>query len=354
MIAKIVSVLLLAAFFFPPAPVTSTPSQPASFSCGYNLLVDQLLQKTSPERYQDWIEKLTGQEAVWVRGKRTIIETRYSTAMFAGKDNAKAFEFVHQQLRRWVDDSQIELHAFPGYAGKPWYNLVVTFPGVKHPEEIIVLSAHLDSKSSKPFISAPGADDNATGSAALIEAVRIFQDAHFERTLKVIFFTGEEWGMLGSQAYMQDHLRDRILGVINLDMFGYDGDNDRCFEIHVGMLPASDDVGNCVKRSIQAYSLNLTYDYVTNQARSFSDHSSFWNEGIGAVLLMENMFQQRQPDGCAQPDNNPRYHSTQDTLAGVSLPYAYDIARAGLAAAAAMAIPTRCMPGTGCAEEPEF
>lgn len=307
--------------------------------CAYNPLVAEMLANTTTARYQGWVERLSGAKPVWVEGKRMFIQTRYSTAMFGGYQNARGFDYVLQVVRAWVDDSQIEIDTFPGYANKDWKNLVVTFDGETRADEVVLLVGHLDSKSAKPFASAPGADDNASGSAALLEAVHLFRSMKFERTVKVIFFTGEEWGMWGSRAYVRDHPVDNIVGVINLDMYGYDGDGDRCFEMHVGKMAASDRVGKCIVESINAYGLDLRYDYVVDQARTFSDHSSFWDVGVGAVLVMENMFQQNLPDGCARPDSNPAYHSTTDTIEGVSIPYAFDISRAGLAAAAALAGP---------------
>lgn len=70
----------------------------------------------------------------------------------------------------------------------------------------ILLTAHLDSINSVvPDGTAPGADDNATGIATLMEAARIFKDQPFKRTIKIIFFSGEERGLHGSLAYTAMH-----------------------------------------------------------------------------------------------------------------------------------------------------
>ena len=334
---KLLSILLILVVGFATAADWPPPGQqptPAPVCGAYDPLVAEMLASTTAARWQDWIEKLSGAEPVWVGGRLFTIQTRYSQAMFSGRDNARAFDFVLQMARHWVNKEQIEVDEFSVGSGYPvWKNLVITFPGRERPDEVVILSAHLDSKSiNKPFTEAPGADDNATGSSALLEAVRLFRNYSFSRTIKVIFFTGEEWGMLGSKAYVADHDTAGVVGVINLDMLGYDGNNDRCFEIHVGQLAASNDVGNCVAHAIQSYNLNLTYDYLTDDARTFSDHSSFWNANVGAVLLMENMFRNNQPTGCTGIDPNPGYHATRDTLKdNVTVSYGFDVARAGLA-----------------------
>ncbi len=97
------------------------------------------------------------------------------------------------------------------------------------------MTAHLDSTSNKPQTEAPGAEDNASGVSALMEAARLFRYYKFDRTIKIIFFTGEEQGLHGSFAYTEDfrHESDNMLGVVNLDMFGYDADRDYCMELHV-------------------------------------------------------------------------------------------------------------------------
>ena len=117
-------------------------------------------------------------------------------------------------------------------------NIIATFPGTVHPEEVVILSAHFDSTSTNPFWLAPGAEDNASGTVALLEAARILRYYRFDRTLKLIWFNAEEQGLYGSAAYVADHPTANIIGVVNLDMFGYDSNSDGCFELHVGTLPA--------------------------------------------------------------------------------------------------------------------
>lgn len=343
MIAKIVRNLILIAVLCAPlgtAQAADTPPQPPA--CTHDDRIARMLQGTSAADWQDWIEKLSGQQPVEIGGKSYHITSRYSEAMFAGADHARAFDFVLQQVRRWVPDSQIEIDPYPvaGATGSPWKNLIVTFPGTTRAEEVVVLSAHLDSKSErKPNTQAPGADDNATGSAALLEAARLFRSQRFQRTVQLIWFTGEEWGMLGSQAYARDHFMKDVVGAINLDMFGYDHDNDRCFEMHVGTMPESKAVGDCLARTIQAYDLDLRYDYVTTSAISFSDHSSFQRAGVGAVLVLENLFTHNLPGGCKGRDNNPHYHTTIDQVGFLNISTGFDIARTGIAAAAGLALP---------------
>lgn len=333
---RIASLLVCASLLLSTSPArAAVQTRP---DCAYNPVVADILRKTSSQRWLDWIEKLTGKQFVTIDGDPFTITSRDTQSMFSGRENARAFDYVEQTVRGWVPASQIERDAYGEMNGLPWYNLIVTFPGAVYPDEVVVLAGHLDSKSeTKPLTQAPGADDNATGSAALLEAVRIFRDYRFERTVKVIFFTGEELGMLGSSGYVKDHDPRKIVAVFNMDMFGYDSNADRCFEIHAGKLPASIQAADCVTRGIAAYDIDLTAEVVQESARGFSDHGSFWQVDTGAVLLMENFFLQDIPGGCGRQDPNPNYHSTTDTIEALSISYGFDIARAGIAAAAGLA-----------------
>ena len=324
---------------------TTTPTRAASAvapDCTYNPVVADLLHATSSTRWMDWIEKLSGKQFVTIEGDPYTINTRDTQSMFSARDNARAFDYVEQTVRSWVRPEQIERDEYASLNGLPWYNLIITFPGTRKPEEVVILAGHLDSKSeTKPLTQAPGADDNATGSAALLEAVRLFRDVRFERTVKVIFFTGEELGMLGSSGYVKDHDIRNVIAVFNMDMFGYDSDDDRCFEIHAGKLPASMRAADCVTGSIEAYNIDLKAEVVTELARGFSDHGSFWAVDTGAVLLMQNFFLQNIPGGCGRQDPNPAYHSTGDNIDNINVSYGFDIARAGIAAAAGLAVAVR-------------
>jgi hypothetical protein len=317
-----------------------------AFACEFSPVTAQILARTSADQWIDWIASLSGAQPVTIGGEETLISTRYSPAMFDGNPKARAMEYVMEQVHSWYPPEQITLHDYEveNTDGETftWQNLVLTLPGSTRPDEIVILSAHLDSISEDPENNAPGAEDNGSGSAALLEAARIFRDYPFERTLQIIWFTGEEQGLLGSSAYVSD-LGDKvnqITGVINLDMFGYDSDGDRCFELHVGELPESDLVGQCFVSAIPAYDLDLpVHDYIIEDAIERSDHGSFWEAGVGAIEVLQNLFENDLPGGCTNGDRSPYYHSTEDTVDKINPETGIAIVRAALAAAAGLAVP---------------
>lgn len=95
---------------------------------------------------------------------------------------------------------EIENHWYP--EGKTAYNVVAELPGSDKKDEVVILGAHLDS-----WHSATGATDNAIGSSMMMEAIRILKTtgAKPRRTVRLVLWSGEEQGLLGSRAYVKEH-----------------------------------------------------------------------------------------------------------------------------------------------------
>lgn len=317
-------------------PGITVLADPPLFDCHPDETVNALVNNTTQSQWTGWIEKLSGETLVPIGTGEFTISTRYSSAMFNGSENAMAYEFIKQTLLDWYPAGWLEEDPYI-YNLQTWKNLILTIPGLASAEESIIISAHLDSTSNTPTVAAPGAEDNASGSAALLEAARVLQDQHFNRTIKLIWFSGEEQGLLGSKAYVADHDVSHVLGVVNLDMYGYDADDDGCFEIHVGNLIKSAEVGQCLVRIIDGYQLPLNFDYLTTSATRASDHATFWNAGVAAIEILENYYDNQLPGGCSGADRNPYYHTNGDTIDKMNLPVGYNITKAALATAFSMA-----------------
>ncbi len=321
-----------------------SPGNTPSADCTFHPLVAEILHQGDYPRWYGWVKRISGADPITLYGRPTYIVTRNTGAMFTGNSDARAFEYLTQWLRSVHPRSQLQERPF-SFSYLLAQNLVVTIPGQIHPEEQILFTAHLDSRTliGSP---APGADDNAIGVAALLEALRIFRRFQFDRTIKLVFFTGEEQGMVGSTAFVTENLSSSIVGAVNLDMFGWDGDDDRCFEIHAGVLSGSQDLGRCLESVRTAYQIPLRNDFLTDYAITASDHSSFWNAGISAVTIAENVILAGSPEGCIGVDRNPGYHSDKDTVfANLHPLFAFRVAQAATATVATLAGPlSACFP----------
>jgi hypothetical protein len=137
---------------------------------------------------------------------------------------------------------------------------------------------------------APGADDNASGTAAVIEAARIFSQYSFPYTVIYALWDEEEIGLLGSGYYAElaANQGDSILGVINLDMIAWDSDSDYVAEIHTSNIGNTIYLGNKMLQVNSDYNIGLNME-VHNPGMPNSDHYSFWINGYGAILLIEDL-----------------------------------------------------------------
>jgi hypothetical protein len=220
------------------------------------------------------------------------------------------------------------------YSTKPMTNVIAELPGIgPDSEHVLILCAHYDSRAEDMgnlALPAPGADDNASGSAAVLEAARILSQHTFPRTLRFVHFAGEEQGLIGSNFYaLRASLRgDVIDGVINLDMIGYESvpPGDHIVEIHAGTMPDSIALSDVIIDNISTYSLSLSVQKMTTNATNRSDHASFWRYGYPAVLGIEDF-----------GDFNPHYHSTEDTLAHMQTEMMVEYTKACVASLAELA-----------------
>jgi hypothetical protein len=318
--------------------------------CQYNPLVAEMLTESQQNRWLDWIKALSGETTIHTQAGETRILTRSSMVMFEADGLPSAFNYIKDELIdlgfKQGDDFQAHTYAFPygeRHPSRNWKNLILTFPG-KDPilqKELILLIAHLDSTSDQEQTFAPGADDNASGAAGLLESAAVFRHYNFDRTIHLIWFSGEEQSLLGSQYFVKDFITwlPETIGVVNLDMFAFDGDGDRCFEIHAGQMPQSQLIGNWVAEVIKTYQLNLTYDLIDDErAYKFSDHNPFWELGIPAIMISENFFYHADKT-CGNTDRNFNYHRTSDTFSYINPETGFSILQAALGTIAHMATP---------------
>jgi acetylornithine deacetylase/succinyl-diaminopimelate desuccinylase-like protein len=148
-------------------------------------------------------------------------ETRYPH-----QKQLAAAEYLYQQLSAF--DASVVYQEYE-YWGVTWRNVVATIPGRVRPDQTVIVCAHLDTKSEKRLSYAPGADDNASGCAAVVELCRLLAGHSFERTVQFVLFSREETGQNGSTAFLNDPEGhpEQIVAAINLDMLAYGDDDGR-------------------------------------------------------------------------------------------------------------------------------
>jgi hypothetical protein len=208
-------------------------------------------------------------------------------------------------------------------------NVVAEIRGETDPDEIVIVCAHYDSTSSEPEVFAPGADDNASGVAAVMEAARILAGRPLDFTVRFIAFSAEEWGLYGSQYHAAGARADseRIAGVINLDMIAYADEMPEDLDIVVN------DVSRWLAERMEQIAglyTGLPIQKIVDASFIYSDHSPFWDQGYSALCGIEDA-----------GVTNPYYHTPGDTIDTLNFDFFEDAAKTALAALSDLAQPIR-------------
>lgn len=201
-------------------------------------------------------------------------------------------------------------------------NVVADLPGTgESPRGVVLMTAHLDSINiaGGPSAPAPGADDNGSGSAGVLEMARVLRSRSWRHDLRVILFGGEEEGLHGSRQYvaaLPAAERSRIRAVLNLDMVGRL--NTAAPTVLLEGAPRSAAMIN----DLATAAATATTLVVETSLNPFaSDHVPFLDAGIPAVLTIEGA-----------DSANHDIHSDRDVLATVTPALAMQILRMDVAA----------------------
>jgi Zn-dependent M28 family amino/carboxypeptidase len=134
------------------------------------------------------------------------------------------------EAARWIAKRFADLGlevALPTYLhqSEEWPNVVAILEGKELRQEVVLAIAHLDSTAADAPARAPGADDDASGIAVLLELARRLQGRPLARTVEFVAFSNEEKGNAGSRAFARAARASdtRIAAVVNLDDLGYAG-----------------------------------------------------------------------------------------------------------------------------------
>jgi hypothetical protein len=223
------------------------------------------------------------------------------------------------------------------YGGQTMRNVIARQEGLVTPDRVIILGAHYDSTSETPTVYAPGADDNASGVAAVLEAARILSELDLSNTVEFICFGGEEQGRRGSihNAAQANAAGKSILGVLNLDMIGYWPPTSD-MELDIGKNTASTWLANLAEDAALTYATIPVHNW-PNTGVCFDDHVSYWPYGISAVVLMDCYEAHQNPGGSGE--STPHYHRTTDTIETLDLAQTTEAVRATVAATAILSQP---------------
>jgi hypothetical protein len=206
------------------------------------------------------------------------------------------------------------------WEGRSYRNIAAEKRGRTSPKHIFILGAHYDTVPGSP-----GADDNTSGIAVLLEVARNIQAVTLEATIRLIAFSLEEYDFIGSTHYVKSlgKEEERILGMISLEMVGFTGSKQNYppyinpkYYPNVGDFVAiiSNERSNTlleeVCRSFKTHVPQLPLESLIVPGNGegmeevrLSDHSTFWDQGFQALLITDTSFLR-----------NPNYHLPSDRM----------------------------------------
>ncbi len=172
-------------------------------------------------------------------------------------------------------------------------NVVAVIPGTANPELVYVVGAHFDSRAE-----GPGADDNTSGTAMILEAARVLSTRPQPATVMFVSFTGEESGLRGAREFarrMKDSIR--VVGALNNDMMGWA--NDQRMDNTIRYSNAG--IRDVQHAAALQFSQLITYDAFYFKSTDANALYDVWGDIIGGI-------------GSYPILGNPHYHQTHDVL----------------------------------------
>ena len=206
------------------------------------------------------------------------------------------------------------------YSGGTTNNIIITKTGTTYPNTFLIIDAHFDP------INGPGTNDNGSGTVLIMELARLLKDVDTEYSIKFIHFSGEEYGLIGSNYYVDNTVIPENLDiklVFNIDEVGGDGSktNDTIVCERDQGSPTTNNAASNVATQELATCIELYSSLNTEISYAYgSDYMPF--EDNGEIIT-----------GLYEKNVTPHYHSPTDVLANMDVPYLTEVTKGSLGAA---------------------
>ncbi|TAL67827.1 MAG: M28 family peptidase [Bacteroidetes bacterium] len=266
--------------------------------------VMKVLDNINSDSIISFIGDLYGESQIYVDNLAYFIKSRYKLS----DGNIKAAEYLRQKLLSYGLETYFQNYSLTGT------NIYAFQTGTDDPDKKYYMSAHYDDM---PKVGdAPGADDNASGCAIVLEAARIISQWKSKYTIIYGFFDEEEQGYVGEKyfAFNSGILTEGILGVIEIDMVGWDSNNDNV------LLVRPTDHDGAIKLKNKIIELADTYDFEVKPII----------KNIGCTDTLLNMYPIIGFNEDSE-DFNPYYHTEEDKLSKINRNYLFNNAKLEIA-----------------------
>jgi hypothetical protein len=306
--------------------------------------VREIVEGVSEARMLAVIEKLVGFE------NRNTMSSQDDPARGIGAARQwifDQFKSYSPRLQVRYDKWRLKAQGQRIYKDVDLYNVVAVLPGKTMPETQVWITAHYDTINMTTSgqsayergaaLAAPGACDDGSGIAAVMELARVMSKYDFAKTIVFVAFAGEEQGLFGSSLESAKAKKEdaAIEAVFNNDIIGTDrADNGRAGNGSINVYTdevtesPSQQLGRFIAGVGQRYvpSMKVEMQFMQDRQGRGGDHTPFQLEGFAAVRFTTPM------------ESYANQHTVTDTLANMSVPYAASVARVNAAALATLAL----------------
>jgi hypothetical protein len=258
--------------------------------------------------------------------------TNFTTRFYSTVNHNNSGQYIHDYFTNYsslfIEDQYLDA------GGVVVRNIIATLPGFNPTNNsVYVIGGHYDSvcysppicnSFNNPMDPAPGADDDASGTAVAMEAARVMSEYKFNATLVFAAWTAEEIGLVGSDYYARTARESgmNIDGMLQFDMIGNDPNGLSQLNI-ITNFPSEPLADEFIAANID-YGLGLNIAKSINPGSSGSDHASFWAYDYPAILAIEEDF-------------SANYHLPSDNITNINITFIEKIVKAGIASAAGVA-----------------
>lgn len=295
----IVSKLKIINSIYQPKPLIN----PLFDSAGKDSLITEIIKEVNQDSVRNWIESLQN------------FNTRFMLA-----DNHKSIaEWIRKQFQRF---GYLNAYLDSFYVYNSWqYNVIASLPAASPTDKVFVVGGHHDSISkNNPYKLAPGADDNASGTAAVLEIARILMKKHYQPEAEILFTTyaGEEYGLFGSQYFAEKakQIGMNIQLMINHDMISTSSNKPENSSVTINHYTGSEKFTDLALSTIKKFTVLNSVKGDLNA--NYSDSYSFWLNDFKTIYFEETQF-------------SSVYHSENDLISYCNIPYTAEVIKASCA-----------------------
>jgi hypothetical protein len=208
--------------------------------------------------------------------------------------NKLAGEYLFNTYKSFGYEPELQWFENRNAMGGRTANVIATLKGTVNPELVYVVSSHYDSVAG-----GPGADDDSSGTAALLEAARVLADNPMPATIVFASFTGEEAGLLGSREYVRRAVesKTRIVGALNNDMIGWANDQ----RLDNTIRYSNPGIRDIQHGAAMLFTKLITYDALYFKSTDAAAYYDAYGDIVGGI-------------GSHPVLSNPHYHQAHDLL----------------------------------------